>query len=197
INAKSLVPVSIAILKAEIQLTVFKKEPFYEITGELLFNDRALPFKNVVLKSEYFMAYQDHLYLFDSPDLLRVVKFFKSNNEILLIHASKYEEFLETVLSPLEQYVHIHYSHIHMATPAQLAEKNFQTERIIYLQQENNYITITPVLKYGDVEVPVYSHKQLFDTDHNGNVFRIERNKSAEVQLTTIIMQQHDHFKEQ
>src|SRR5690606_36396937 len=55
----------------------------------------------------------------------------------------------------------------------------------------------TPVLKYGDVEVPVYSRRQLFDTDHNGNVFRIERNKSAEVQLTTIIMQQHDHFKEQ
>src|SRR5690606_38184613 len=55
----------------------------------------------------------------------------------------------------------------------------------------------TPVLKYGDVEVPVYSRRQLFDTDHNGNVFRIERNKSIEVQLTTIIMRQHDDFKEQ
>src|SRR5690606_24303447 len=187
----------IAMIRGEIQLTVVRKEPFYEITGEVLFNDITVPFKNVVLKSEYFMAYHDQLYLFDNPDLLRVIKFFKSHNEILLIHHSRYEEFLQTVLSSLEQYIHIHYSHIHTATPAQLAEKDFRTERIIYLQQENNYIAITPVLKYGDVEVPVYSNKQLFDTDYNGNVFRIERNKEAEVQLTTIIMQQHDDFKEQ
>ncbi len=197
ISAKSLVPMDIAMIRGEIQLTVVRKEPFYEITGEVVFNDITVPFKNVVLKSEYFMAYHDQLYLFDNPDLLRVIKFFKSHNEILLIHHAKYEEFLQTVLSSLEQYIHIHYSHIHTATPAQLAEKDFRTERIIYLQQENNYIAITPVLKYGDVEVPVYSNKQLFDTDYNGNVFRIERNKEAEVQLTTIIMQQHDDFKEQ
>src|SRR5690606_7542956 len=101
------------------------------------------------------------------------------------------------VLLPLEQQIHINYSYIHAATPAQLAEKTFEIRRIVYLQQEGNYVSITPVLKYGDVEVPVYSHKQLIDSDQNGNIFKIERKKEAEIQLTTIIMQQHEDFKEQ
>ena len=197
VSAKSLLPVELSIFHAEIKLTVFKKEPFYEITGELVFEGISIPLKNVVIKNECFILYQNQLYLPDNPDILRILKFFKSHNEILLIHASKYEEFVQTVLSPLEQSIHIHYSYIHTATPAQLAEKTFEIQRIVYLQQEGSYIYITPVLRYGDVEVPVYSHRQLFDSDHNGNVFRIERNKEAEIQLTTIVMHQHADFKEQ
>ncbi len=197
ISARSLLPVELDLAHAEIQLTVLKKEPFYEITGELLLHDSSLPFKNVIVKNGCFVLHQNTLSLLDNPDMLRVIKFFKSNNEILLVHFSKYDEFLETVLSPLGEHVHIHYSYIHTATPAQLVEKNFQMERIIYLNQESQFVTITPVMKYGDVEIPVYSRKQLFDTDQNGNVFKIERHREAEIQLTKIIMQQHDDFKEQ
>jgi len=197
ISTKSLVPVELNIIRAEIRLTVLKKEPFYEITGELVFNDLSLPFKQVVIKNECFILHQHQLLLPDNPDILRVLKFFKAHNEILLIHSSKYENFVQTILSPLERYIHIHYSYIHTATPAQLAEKTFDIQRIVYLQQEGNYISITPVLKYGDVEVVVYSQKQLLDTDQNGNVFKIERNREAEIQLTTIVMQQHADFKEQ
>ncbi len=197
ISVKSLLPVELNLIQAEIQLTVFKKEPFYEITGELIFDDLSLLFKHIIIKNECFILYQNQLLLPDNPDILRILKFFKSHNEILLIHASKYEDFVQTVLLPLEQQIHINYSYIHAATPAQLAEKTFEIRRIVYLQQEGNYVSITPVLKYGDVEVPVYSHKQLIDSDQNGNIFKIERKKEAEIQLTTIIMQQHEDFKEQ
>ncbi|AZA55166.1 DEAD/DEAH box helicase [Chryseobacterium sp. G0201] len=197
ISSKSLISINLNILKSEIQLTVFKKDPFYEITGELLFNDISLPFKNVVIRNDYFVYYQNTLSLVDNPDMLRVIKFFKSNNEILIIHASKYDEFLQTVLSSLEQYIHINYSYIRQATPVELAEKDFNTERIIYLQQKGNFVSITPVMKYGSVEVVVYSRKQLFDTDQNGNMFTIERNHDAEDRLTSIIMKQHPEFEEQ
>ncbi|MCS3532922.1 DEAD/DEAH box helicase [Chryseobacterium sp. JUb7] len=197
ISSKSLVSVQLNILKAEIQLTVFKKDPFYEITGELQFNDASIPFKNVVIRNEQFVYHQNTLHLIDNPDLLRVIRFFKSNNEILIVHKSKYDEFLNTVLSSLEQYVHINYSYIRKATPVESAEKSFHTERIIYLQQKGNYISLTPVMKYGAIEVAVYSRKQLFDTDQNGNEFKVERNIEAENQLTAVVMQQHDDFKEQ
>lgn len=197
VSSKSLVPVSLSLLKAEIQLTVFKKDPFYEITGELLFNDVSLPFKNIVIRNGYFIHHQNTFNFIENPDLLRVIKFFKSNNEILLIHASKYENFLQTVLSSLEQYIHINYSYIHSATSVQLEEKNFGIEKIVYLHQEGNYVSITPVMKYGTVEVAVYSRKQLYDTDQNGNQFKIERNYKAETSLTSIVMQQHPEFEEQ
>ncbi|MDQ0593611.1 SNF2 family DNA or RNA helicase [Chryseobacterium ginsenosidimutans] len=197
ISSKSLIPVKLNILKSEIQFTVFKKHPFYEITGELLFNGISLPFKNVILRNDYFVYHQNTLSLVDNPDMLRVIQFFKSNNEILIIHASKYEEFLQTVLSSLEQYIHINYSYIHKATPVQLAEKSFRTESIIYLQQKGNFVSITPVMKYGSAEVTVYSRKQLFDTDQNGNQFQIERNNDAEDRLTSVIMKQHPDFKDQ
>ncbi|PRD56124.1 DEAD/DEAH box helicase [Sphingobacterium gobiense] len=197
VTAKSLIAVELKVLTADIQLRVFKKEPFYEITGELRFDNTSLPFTNVDIRYDHFVYHKQVFYLVDHPDMLRVIKFFKSNNEILLVHASKYEEFFQTVLAPLEALLHIDYSYIQVATQGQLTEKEFQTERIIYLHQEGNYISITPVMKYGAIEIPVYSRKQVLDTDQNGNEFKIERNKEAEERLTSIVMRQHPYFRKQ
>ncbi|WP_160138309.1 DEAD/DEAH box helicase [Chryseobacterium sp. c4a] len=197
ISSKSLIAVKINTLDAELQLSVFKKDPFYEITGELLFNDVSVPFKNVIIRNEYFVYNNNTFSFVDQPDMLKVIRFFKANNEILLIHSSKYEGFMKQILSTLEERIHINYSYIQEATKVQLEEKDFQIEKVIYLRQQENYIGITPVMKYGQVEVPVYSRKQIFDTDQNGNPFKIERNDAAEARFTSLVMQQHPDFEEQ
>ncbi|MDR3025461.1 DEAD/DEAH box helicase [Chryseobacterium sp.] len=197
VSAKSLSQVELKTLDAEVQLSVFKKDPFYEITGELLFNDISVPFKNIVLRNEYFVYNRNIFSFVDHPDMLKIIRFFKVNNEILLIHSSKYEAFMKDILSTIEERIHINYNYIQVATKVQLEEKNYHTERVIYLRQQENYIGITPVMKYGDVEVPVYSRKQLFDTDQNGNPFKIERNEPAEARFTSLVMQQHPDFEEQ
>ncbi len=197
ISSKSLIPIYLEILKTEIKLNVFKKEPFYEITGELFFNDISLPFNQLNFRNDYFIYYRKGLYFIDNPDLLKLIKFFKSNNEILILHSTKYEEFAETILSPLEELVHVNYSYIREASPAQLKEKQYLQKKIIYLQQEGNYIAITPVMRYGEIEVPTYSKKQLFDTDQNDNVFKVQRDYSAEDSLVSSIMGTHPDFVEQ
>ncbi|OPC64743.1 DNA helicase [Elizabethkingia bruuniana] len=197
ISAKSLVPVNLNTLQAEIQLHVFRKEPFYEITGELLFRDTALPFSQVVIRNEYFVYYRNTYYLITDSDMLRVIQFFKSNNEILLVHNSRYEVFMQSILTQLEQRVQINYSYIRQAAPTEIADKDYTTEKLIYLHQEGSYISITPVMKYGNVEIPVYSRKQLLDTDQNGNEFKIERDHNAEIRLTRVVMEQHPDFREQ
>ncbi|PWN62960.1 DEAD/DEAH box helicase [Chryseobacterium viscerum] len=197
ISAKSLSYVELNTLDAEVQLSVFKKDPFYEITGELQFNDISVPFKNIVLRNEYFVYNRNTFSFVDHPDMLRIIRFFKANNEILLVHSSKYEAFMQNILSAIEERIHINYSYIQPATKVQLEDKNYQIEKVVYLRQQENYIGITPVMKYGDVEVPVYSRKQLFDMDQNGNPFKIERNESAEARFTSLIMQQHPDFEEQ
>ncbi|MDQ0064930.1 DEAD/DEAH box helicase [Chryseobacterium lathyri] len=197
VSSKSLVAVHLEVLQAEIQLSVFKKEPFYEVTGALEFNDVSIPFKNIMIRNEYFVYSRNIFSFADDPDMLRVIKFFKANNEILLVHASKYEAFMKNVLSSLEERIHINYSYIQPATPVQLEEKNHRKERIIYLRQQGNYVALTPVMKYGQVEVPVYSRKQLFDTDQNGNVFKIDRSDAEEARFTSLIMKQHPDFEAQ
>ncbi|WP_343687832.1 DEAD/DEAH box helicase [Chryseobacterium gleum] len=197
VSAKSLFKVELNTLDAEVQLSVFKKDPFYEITGELQFNDVSVPFKNVVLRNEYFVYNRNIFSFVDDPDMLKIIRFFKANNEILLVHSSKYEAFMQNILSAIEERIHINYSYIQPATEVQLEDKNYQVEKVIYLRQQENYIGITPVMKYGDIEVPVYSRKQIFDTDQNGNPFKIERNESAEARFTSLIMQQHPDFEDQ
>ncbi|MFN1218983.1 SNF2-related protein [Chryseobacterium kwangjuense] len=197
ISAKSLIPVNLEVLKAEIRLNVFKKEPFYEVTGELEFNDIVVPFKNLVIKNEYFVYSRNTFSFVDDPDMLRVTKFFKANHEILLVHASKYDAFMQNILSSLEERIQINYSYIQKATPVQLEDQYHRNERIIYLRQQGNYIALTPVMKYGQPEVPVYSRKQLFGTDQNGNVFKIDRNEAEEARFTSMIMKQHPDFEAQ
>ncbi|WP_260446454.1 DEAD/DEAH box helicase [Chryseobacterium lactis] len=197
VSARSLSLIELNTLDAEVQLTVFKKDPFYEITGKLQFNDTSIPFKNVVLRNEYFVYNSNIFSLVTHPDMLRIIRFFKANNEILLIHSSKYESFMQNILHTLEERIHINYSYIQTATQVQLEDKNYQIEKVIYLRQQDSYIGITPVMKYGQVEVPVYSRKQIFDTDQNGNPFKIERNDASEARFTSLIMQQHPDFEEQ
>lgn len=197
VSAKSLIPVNLEVLKAEIQLSVFKKEPFYEVTGELEFNDISVPFKNVTIRNEYFVYSRNTFSFVDDPDILRVIKFFKANNEILLVHSSKYEAFMQNILSSIEECIRINYSYIQPATPVQLEEKDSRNERIIYLRQQGNYIALTPVMKYGQPEVAVYSRKQLFGTDQNGNVFKINRSDAEEARFTSLIMKQHPDFEAQ
>lgn len=197
ISPKSLIPAGLRRLEADIHLTVNKKDPFYEVSGQLRFLGLSVPFTNLVIKNEYFLFHQQTFYFIERPELLRIIRFFKAYDEFLLIHASKYQEFQQNILDPLGDLIYIEYGHIHKANPAQLGERDWSREALVYLQQEGQYIAVTPVMKYGNTEVPVYSKKQIFDTDQNGNTFQIDRDEDAELGLTTMIMTQHPEFKEQ
>lgn len=199
VSAKSIVSVDLKSLNADIELSVFKKEPFFEITGGLWLNDVLQPFKNIKIQFNYFLFHEKTLHLVTNLDMLRVLEFFKSNREILLAHSSKFEEFKQNILANLEKQIKISYAYIQPATQKQLAEKSFdeKVEKIIYLADQNEYISITPVMKYGNVEIPVFSRKQIFDTNQNGNVFQVERDDKEEIKLTATIIQQHSEFAEQ
>jgi len=199
VNASSIVPVQLKLLKADIKLSVFKKDPFYEISGELFIHEKAYSFKSLAIKFNYFIQIGEAWYLMHNINLLRIIDYFKANNEKVLIHASKFDEFQKAILDPLENNVTINYAFIKSATKKQIVELGIaQTrEKLIYLSQQENYVSIVPVIKYGNVEVPVFSKKQLYDTDQNGNVFKIERDDVLEEQFISILMRQHPYFEEQ
>ena len=199
ISAQSIVPVAIELLHAHIELSVDKKEPFFEIQGGIVVHGRLHPFKNLQIKYTFFILNGGKFYLVPNADMLRVIHYFSVHNQILLVHASRFQAFKEDVLANLEKQVSIKYSYIKTATKTQLVERNFDqtVQKIIYLTDRQHYVSITPVIKYGHVEIPVFSRKQIFDTDQNGNEFRVERDVEQEIHFTSLIMRQHPKFEEQ
>ncbi len=199
ITANSILPVKLHRTPLEVKLLVDQRKQFYEITGELVLNDKAYPLKTLNLKYDYFIHLGNVLHLVTDPDVLRVIQFFKKSNPILLIHASKYDEFRETILAELEHKISIRYAYLRPATQTQRIEYELDRtiEKIIYLSDRNSYVILTPVVRYGAVEIPVYSRKQIYDTDQNGNVFQIERDEELEVHFMSVVVQQHPDFEEQ
>jgi SNF2 family DNA or RNA helicase len=199
ITASSIVPIRLNALSLDIKLQVFKKEPFFEVSGALCLNDKLYPFHSLKIRYHYFIQIGDTLHLVANTDMLRVLEFFKKNNQLVLIHASKFEAFRQNILAELEHKISIDYAYIKPATKKQFAAQGFEApqEKIIYLSDQENYVAITLVVRYGNIEIPVFSRKQIYDTDKNGNIFKVARDEALEIQFTALLLLQHPDFEEQ
>ncbi|RNI29189.1 DEAD/DEAH box helicase [Rufibacter latericius] len=199
ITASSVSPVQLKKTPLDLVLDVQVKDEFYSITAQLLLEDHPFPLKNLQLKYGHFLQIQNGLYLLHNPDLRRVIDFFQKRGYYLLVHASKFEEFRENILSNLEAKIRVSYAFLKPATPQQLEEQGFDEgrEQIIYLSESEDFVLLTPVMRYGHVEIPVFSRKQIYGTDVLGNTFTVVRDREAELQFTSLILRQHPLFKEQ
>jgi SNF2 family DNA or RNA helicase len=199
ITAQSLVPVHLSRLMLDFRLRVDLKDKFHEVTGFLIINDIWYELKQLKLRFEYFILLNDTLYLIENPDAWRVIDFFKRNNHKILIHASKFIEFQENILNPLERFLTISYSYVRQAKQEEKEELGFDrnTEWLLYLSESENYVLLTPVIRYGAVEVPILSKKQIYAQDQNGNTFHVERNEEEEIKFTALLVKQHPDFEEQ
>ena len=70
-------------------------------------------------------------------------------------------------------------------------------EKIIYLSDLDNYILINPVVKYGQVEIPVFTKRQIYAQDNKGQTFLVSRDEGTEDQFTALLLRQHPDFYEQ
>ncbi|WP_439581410.1 DEAD/DEAH box helicase [Dyadobacter bucti] len=195
----SLVPVTLVRCAFDLQLVIDEKKPFYHVSGQLLLDGLTLDLEKVELRFEHFVQYKDNLYLIDHPDILRVISFFRQHNQKIIVHQSKFDEFRETLLAKIESKIRITYSYLKPATEKQLEDEGFNSEnqKIIYLEDFGNYVLLTPVLKYGNVEVPLFSKKQIYAVDAHGNPFIVRRDEDAEIRFTSMLVRQHPDFEDQ
>ena len=199
VNAGSVVLVQLKLLKLDIRLRVSLKDSFYEVLGKLYLDDKGYDLEMLNLKYHYFLFYNRVMYLVDNPDFLRVIDFFKQHNNRILIHENKFEEFRSQVLSKLEDKIMITYSYVKKATPKQLKEGNFdlENEKLLYLSDSGEYVQLTPVMRYGDIEVPILSRKQIYALDGGGKPFTVRRDDERELKFVALIARQHPYFEEQ
>ncbi|GGM87705.1 hypothetical protein GCM10010967_20340 [Dyadobacter beijingensis] len=199
INAASLLPVKLASTPTDLVLTIDKKDPFFQVRGELVLDNVHLDLESVQFRYDYFVLYKDSLHLIESQDILRTLQFFRQHNQRIYIHTSKFETFRVNLLSKLGSSIRINYTYVKPATPAQREEQGFDmnVQKLIYLEDVGNYITITPVLKYGKVEVPLFSPNDIYALDNHGNPFMVKRDEEAELRFGSAVMRQHPDFEEQ
>ena len=199
IQASSVIPVDIQLLDLDLRLQVNQKDDFFEITARLIIEGNAYELDNLAIRYQYFVQLKKQLYLIGKADLVRVINFFIKQSNRLVIHKSKYEAFQRTILIPLEGNIHVDYSYLKLATPKQIEEKGFDlvNEKLVYLSESEDYILITPVMKYGSIEIPVLSKKKIQAQDKFGNVFTLHRDEEAELQFAAEIIRQHPYFYDQ
>lgn len=199
ITASSLLPVSVRTTHIEPELGIKKEGHFWALTCNLVIQDQKYPFQKSDRKFSLFICIDPCFYLLTDTYLVKVLDFFKQHDYKLLVHENKYEQFKERILLPLEHNITVHYPGIKKATQKQLEQQGFREkeECVIYLQESGNHILITPVMRYGSVEVPVLSKKQIIAEDEKGNKFTVSRNDEAEIAFIALISRQHEHFSEQ
>lgn len=199
ITAASVVPVSFDTNGIDLSLEVKQNGVFYEVTGKIEALNTEIPFDRVKWVYRYFVQLGSVLLLIDNLDFLRTIEFLKQHNNKLVIHSSKFEEFRHDFLAKLESKVKISYSFIKPASLKVIEQTGLNkiNERIIYLSDSGDYVLITPVIRYGDTEIPLLSQRQLYTLDQTGTAYAIERNKKEELNMLINIMRLSDLFEEQ
>ena len=196
IGANSLVPIELKYLLNGLELNVYLKHDMYEISGHLVIADKKYLLNNLPIKYGYFLMIEKTLQLVNNADLLRVMAYFKKHNNIVLIHQSKFDDFRKSILAKLEDSIKINYAWLAVATKEQLEEQGFEEapQQLIYLSEEGQHIMISPVIRYGEVEVSVLSKRQLYARDQKNNAFVVERDAVMENEFTSLMLQQHPDF---
>jgi SNF2 family DNA or RNA helicase len=199
IQASTITAVNVHLLEVDLRLSVNQRDDYYEITGRLIIEGKSYELDNLVLVHQYFVKLKDQLYLIGRLDFLRVIGFFQKQSNRLILHKTKYPEFQKTILVPLEGSIHVDYSYLKPATKSQIEEKGFdlENEQLIYLSESEDYILLTPVMRYGNLEIPVLSKKQIQAKDKLGNVFKLARDEQAELQFISNVIRSHPYFYEQ
>ncbi|QEC53728.1 SNF2 family DNA or RNA helicase [Anseongella ginsenosidimutans] len=197
-TAASLSPLQTGHTLYDLQLQVVKNDPFYELTAELDISGSKCRLEDTSVQFGYFLAAGPSLHLIGNTKLLNVISFLKKHQDKLLIHQSKYHDFRDTVLSRLEESTAIDYAYLPPASLEQLMEHQLDKapEKLLYLADSGAYVELNPVMRYGDIEIPVLSKKQIYPKGIKTG-FRVNRDKEAEIAFTSLVMRQHPYFHEQ
>ncbi len=182
-----------------LHLDVNQNEEFYEITGFVELDNLQIPFDQVKMKSELFIRRGQDLYLIKNWNYVRTLTYFKKNHHKIIIHQSQFDEFHTRFLVPLENVISINYSYVKKASRALVKQSELATVRAkrIFLTDSENYIHITPVIEYGNVEIPILSKKKLLTIDQTGNSFEIPRDENLELDFLGQIIRLHKDFEYQ
>lgn len=199
VAANTLKFIKVAVLKPDVVLDVDERDDSFAISGKLKLADKSYRLEDVELRFNYFVLVKSGMYLITNLYFLKVIDFFKQHQNNLVVDRLTYEDFQRDVLSLIEAKLKINYAYLKKATPKQIEEQGFdlEHEQLIYLTESEDFVLLTPVMKYGNLEIPVVSQKQIQAKDKRGKLFTLARDAERELQFLTTIGKMHPYLSEQ
>src|SRR5690606_370832 len=199
VSAKSLQAVKVTLFRGVPALEVRKAEDFYEIRGFLSIDGKRVGLDELAMRMEYFIEAGDRWYLVDKLKVLNLILTLKQKQNLLQVHQSQFKSFQQQVLARLEEHVAVDYTYLKPATPKQLREEGFTAdhERILYLSDFGRYVMIIPVIRYGEIEIPIRTRRLIYTADSLGTDFLVKRDDHAEEAMIRLLLKQHPDFLEQ
>ncbi|MGO1243037.1 MAG: SNF2-related protein [Sphingobacterium sp.] len=194
---RSLVAIKLYAMRGQIEISVVKKLPFYEIQAYFIHQEVTKNIHAVDIIYRYFIRTDDAYFLIDKLPILHTIEYFKSKPEKLLIHHSKYGDFLKSTLLPLEESLAVKYTYIRKATEKEKKTIASDVQQIIYLNQHGHYVNITPIMRYGDMEIPLFSKRNITAIDAAENPYQIKRDKMQEDLFLSRVTRMHPTFTDQ
>jgi hypothetical protein len=199
VNAHSIVKIKLTTLKLNLELNVDERGDSFSIAGLLHLDKKTYDLEEIKLRFNYFIEVKECLHLVANPYVLAAVDFFKQHKNNLVLERAEYEDFKQNILAKIEEKVKINYAYLKPATKKQIEEQGFdlENEQIIYLTESEDFVLLTPVMRYGGLEIPVISQKQIQTKDKRGKIFTVDRDDDKELQFITNIAKMHPYFTEQ
>jgi SNF2 family DNA or RNA helicase len=197
--AGSLKEISLGEPIKDITLSIRKEAEWFFIVPLIKIGNKVCTFSDLEIKYDYFILRGESIHLLSKFHLLKMVRFFRQQPTGLKLHQSEYSAIQQNVLSKLEDSVYVDYTYLEPGSKTQIAKSglNNSLEKFIYLSDLDNYVIINPVLKYGPVEIPVLTKRQIYSKDSEGEIFAVERDRNAEVKFIALLLRQHEDFEEQ
>ena len=198
VSAGSLNEVQVGDVLEDFVLQVHKADPFYRIIPQLQLDNKLFHPRELSTRFDFFVLHEDRLWLAHNITIVRLLQVFATRPH-LQVHESRFREFQDKVLSRLEEKVLVQHHYIEPAQPEQLQQAGWlgARERLIYLSDLGQYVMINPMMRYGNMEVPVRSKKMVHLPDARGRLMALHRDEAAENEFLALLLKQHPHFLEQ
>ncbi|RYY66367.1 MAG: ATP-dependent helicase [Chitinophagaceae bacterium] len=199
IVAGSVRPVATGAGLHDLALLVAQADGFYDIRPQLTLEGAAVDLRAVHLLYGYFLRQGDRLFLPQSLQLVKALRFFLQYPAGMRLRPDDFGAFQKSILAKLEEQLSVVYTYARPLPRAEGDALGLYTppERLIYLSELGSYVLINPVMKYGDSEVPLRSRKAVYATGAKGELYQLQRDDDAETNFLAMLLQQHPHFGEQ
>lgn len=199
ITATSLSPIQLSLNKGEIKLFITKTDAFFAIKGEIHMHTLAYHLQDLVILLDHFVLIRNQVLLIENKLHLKLIRLFINKGERLLIHQSKFKEFNKLFLEQLAHAVELNFKDIPKASKPQLKENLYyqDMQAILFLEESEDFVNLIPVMRYGEVEIPILSKRNIFGTDNKGKQFLVDRKREKETKVISLLLKQHPHFQEQ
>ncbi|TDN89224.1 helicase-like protein [Salegentibacter sp. 24] len=190
-------PIEIIVEDIETTVQVGQENNFYVLKLQLDISDKSYSSAKVEQVGNYFRIGEKYFFIKDQV-INRLVSFFREHKHKIYFTQHQFTEFKNEFLDQLEQAVKVEYSFIKKAPKKVIQEQALDqvSEHLIYLSESDDYILITPVIRYGEIEAPILSRKNVYAQDGKGKIYIIDRNESFEQGFKRNIQAQHPTFED-